>query len=203
MKLVGFQEQIFFATVRITIPSRTGPDVSVGTGFLYNAQVSETHSVILLISNRHVYGDPSNPIQMAFHKQGANGQPLLGEIIAFKDSQFERGFTAHPDDSVDLACLNVSVIGNGPPIFYKSVSADIIADFDEDTLLPGNEVWFVGYPENRFDTRHNLPILRRGYIASIPTIDFEGLKQFVIDAHVFRGSSGSPPSSRSSAIGTN
>lgn len=39
---------------------------------------------------------------------------------------------------------------------------------------------------------HNLPILRRGYIASIPKVDFNAKGQFVIDAQVFPGSSGSP-----------
>jgi hypothetical protein len=68
----------------------------------------------------------------------------------------------------------------------------MVCDFTDPNLLPGNEVWFVGYPENRFDTVNNLPILRRGYIASLPKIDFEGRKQFLIDAQVFPGSSGSP-----------
>ena len=39
---------------------------------------------------------------------------------------------------------------------------------------------------------HNLPILRVGHIASIPKIDFNNQSQFVIDAQVFPGSSGSP-----------
>jgi len=68
----------------------------------------------------------------------------------------------------------------------------MFSDFSEDDLLPGADVWFIGYPENRFDTFHNLPILRRGYIASIPKVDFNAKKLFVIDAQVFPGSSGSP-----------
>src|SRR4051794_37851301 len=111
MKLAVFEEQIFFATIRITIPSSAGREISIGTGFLYTAPVTEAHSCILLVSNRHVYGDPANPIQLAFHKKGPTGEPLLGEIITLKDSQFKNNFTAHPDDSVDLACMNVSVIG--------------------------------------------------------------------------------------------
>lgn len=68
----------------------------------------------------------------------------------------------------------------------------MFSDFSEDDLLPGADVWFIGYPENRFDTSHNLPILRRGHMASIPKVDFNDKKQFVIDAQVFPGSSGSP-----------
>lgn len=59
-------------------------------------------------------------------------------------------------------------------------------------LLPGSEVSFIGYPDNRFDAAHNLPLLRKGHVATLPTVDFNGLKQIVIDAQVFPGSSGSP-----------
>jgi hypothetical protein len=70
--------------------------------------------------------------------------------------------------------------------------AELTAAFDEDWLLPNTNVCFVGYPEGRYDTKNNLPMLRRGVIASIPKVDFEGRKQFLIDAHVYPGSSGSP-----------
>lgn len=60
------------------------------------------------------------------------------------------------------------------------------------SVLPGSEVLFVGYPDNRFDSVHNLPILRKGTLATLPTINFNGLKQIIIDAQVFPGSSGSP-----------
>jgi hypothetical protein len=77
-------------------------------------------------------------------------------------------------------------------IFFKGWSLDMLATFEEVDLLPGRDVWFIGYPENRFDTVHNLPLLRKGCIASIPTVDFNSAKEFVIDAQVFFGSSGSP-----------
>lgn len=195
MQLKVFQEQIFFATVRITVATNGGSGASIGTGFLYRVPVSKERNCILLVSNKHVYGDPQNPIQLNFHKKDSSDltKPLLGQIISLKDSNFNSVFTAHPDPSVDLACINVSKIGNViPPIYYKTLSDDLLSDFNHDKLLPGNDVWFVGYPENRFDTKNNLPILRRGYIASIPTVDFEGRKEFLIDAQVFRGSSGSP-----------
>ena len=51
---------------------------------------------------------------------------------------------------------------------------------------------FIGYPQGFYDTENNLPLLRRGVIASVPGIDFNGKGQIVIDGQVFRGSSGSP-----------
>lgn len=195
MQLKHFQEQIFFATVRITLPSNSGKGASIGTGFLYQVPVSKERHCILLISNRHVYGDPSKPIQLVFHRRDDNdaSRPKLGQTVTLADSKFDSVFTGHPDATVDLACINISKIGNNvPPIFYKILTDQVMPDFGHERILPGNDVWFVGYPANRFDTTNNLPVLRRGYIASIPKVDFEGRSEFLIDAQVFPGSSGSP-----------
>lgn len=69
---------------------------------------------------------------------------------------------------------------------------DIIANFTEERLIPARDVVFVGYPLGYFDETNNVPILRAGRIASIPKIDFVGQPQFLIDAQVYPGSSGSP-----------
>lgn len=196
MKLDKFQEQIFFSTVRITIPSKTGIGASIGTGFIFHAPLndSKNRAVTLLISNRHVYGDGTQPIILNFHKKKADGSgPELGQTVTFEDKEFLSIYWRHPDQNVDLACINVTIIKKPEHnVFFKSLFPEMLSDFSEGDLLPGEDVWFVGYPENRFDTAHNLPILRRGYIASIPTVDFNSQKQFVIDAQVFPGSSGSP-----------
>jgi len=196
MKLDKFQEQVFFSTVRITIPSKSGSGASIGTGFIFNAPLNDAknRSAILLVSNRHVYGDSTKPIILNFHKGRLDGAgPELGQIVTFQDRQFTGIYKSHPDPDVDLACINISIITQPKyNIFYKGLHPEMLSDFSEDPLLPGADVWFIGYPENRFDTIHNLPILRRGYIASIPMVDFNAKKQFVIDAQVFPGSSGSP-----------
>jgi len=196
MKLDKFQEQIFFSTVRITIPSKSDSGASIGSGFIFNAPLNDPKNrfVTLLISNRHVYGDASQPIILNFHKRRPDGSgPELGQIVTLQDRQFTGIYKGHPDPGVDLACINISVIAQPERnIFYKNIYPEMLSDFSEDDLLPGADVWFIGYPENRFDTTHNLPILRRGYIASIPKVDFNAKKQFIIDAQVFSGSSGSP-----------
>lgn len=195
MQLKFFQEQVFFSTVRIAVAKGTTTGTSIGTGFLYTVPVAKDRNCILLVSNKHVYGDGKNAIQMIFHKRDAANpsRPALGQGVIMQDKAFDSVLTVHPDPSVDLACLNVSTIGSQEHgVFYKNIDDDLMPDFGHERLLPGNDVWFVGYPENRFDTRNNLPILRRGHIASIPKVDFEGRREFLIDAQVFPGSSGSP-----------
>ncbi|MCX5809825.1 MAG: serine protease [Proteobacteria bacterium] len=195
MNLKVFHEQVFFTTVRIVVANQNAAGSSIGTGFLYKVPVTPDQTCILLISNKHVYGDGKTPIQLVFHKKDVaqTGKPDLGQTVTLRDNSFQSVYTTHPDSIVDLACINVSKIGNEElSIFFKTLDDNLLADFNHEQLLPGNEVWFIGYPENRFDTKHNLPILRHGYIASIPKIDFEGQRQFLIDAQVFQGSSGSP-----------
>jgi hypothetical protein len=50
----------------------------------------------------------------------------------------------------------------------------------------------IGYPDGIWDDKNNQPIARRGITATHPGVDYEGRREFVIDAACFPGSSGSP-----------
>lgn len=197
MELEKFEEQVFFTTVRITTSQISGEGASIGTGFIFQAPLNDEQkrSVILLISNKHVYGATNQKIVLNFHRRDPNDakRPLLGQTQTLEANEFSGVYSEHSDPDVDLACLNVSIISHpGQNIFYKSLNPEMLSNFQEPDFLPGKEVWFVGYPENRYDMAHNLPILRKGSIGSVPKVDFNGRKQMVIDAQVFPGSSGSP-----------
>jgi hypothetical protein len=190
-----FQEEVLFTTVRITIPGQSMVAASIGTGFLFQAPVGDARHVVLLVSNKHVYRGSSNPIVLNFHKRDPNDTEaaLLGQTVTLGDQQFAGVYYEHPNPDIDLACINISKISDPTlGIFYRTLNTALLCDLDDANLFPGCEVWFVGYPENRFDTTHNLPILRRGFVASIPRVDFESQPQLLIDAQVFPGSSGSP-----------
>lgn len=77
-------------------------------------------------------------------------------------------------------------------LFFKAVSYDMLATFEESELSVAQNINFIGYPDNRFDELNNLPLIRTGIIASHPRLDFNGGPVFIIDAQVFPGSSGSP-----------
>jgi hypothetical protein len=54
------------------------------------------------------------------------------------------------------------------------------------------EILFVGYPSGVWDQVNLMPILRRGTTATPIALDFEGKPEFLVDAAVYPGSSGSP-----------
>lgn len=196
MKLDKFQEHAFFITVRIVSVRNSDAGASIGTGFLFRAFLDEEKKdgVTLLISNKHVFDNPKNSVEFNFHVKDANDSaPLLTKTVTLSSDNFKNNYLPHPDDKIDLACVNVSKITTPEfNIFFKCIDESFILECSDLEIMPGDEAWFVGYPQGRFDEVHNLPILRRGYIASPPSIDFNGNKEFLVDANVFPGSSGSP-----------
>jgi hypothetical protein len=187
-----FEHQVCHLTARIFIQFKN-QSTSIGTGFLYMRQVPNhlDRSAILLISNKHVFSDTTGKLQISFNEKLSNGEPDYGNIRNFQQDDFSTIYYEHPDMNVDLACVNISTIAN-TNIYFKNLHDSFLPPLNYESIPPGTNVIFVGYPENRFDVKNNLPIIRKGSIASLPQIDFNGRPQIVIDAQVFPGSSGSP-----------
>lgn len=108
-------------------------------------------------------------------------------------------FVGHPDAEVDIAIMNVSsglvgLFNQGNKPFYSQTTNDIIptTEIIEKAINSVEEIVFVGYPNGIWDSVNNLPIVRKGITATPFNIDFMGQPQFLIDASVFPGSSGSP-----------
>lgn len=187
-------EQLLFSTIRIEILESDYKLQGVGTGFFLKVNLNEEKSLILLVSNKHVLSSGTH-LRLQFHKrdQDTNG-PQLGSTYSFIIEHHTEGVMIHPDPNIDLACINISLIISelNNKIYYKFIDESLLATYNEDELDVAQRVTFIGYPDNRFDEVHNLPIIRSGLIASHPKVDFNGIKQFIIDAQVFPGSSGSP-----------
>lgn len=190
-----FEEQVFFTTVRIVAQQPGRPDHSVGTGFLYRVRLKASESeVILLVSNKHVFQNPSGALSLTMTKRKPNtDQPWIGQTRLFSFTTFQNNYFPHPDPQVDLACMNVSQYADEAlGLHLRTIGESMCCQFTEEDLRPGLEAWFIGYPDGRFDVVNNLPLLRRGYVSSMPKVDYDGKQQFVIDAPVYPGSSGSP-----------
>ena len=198
IKFDKFEEQVFLNTVFI----ENITDNEFGTGFLVVKKINETQVKHLLFSNKHVFWgkndkdkmDAEKDLRITFHKTEADGTYKVGTThklnIHLKRGQ--NGYFDHPEQSVDVACINVSNIYGLVPVGMKSIELEKFIDFDLGTILAGQKIIFVGYPKGFFDDVNFLPVARSGFVASIPAVDFRNKKQLLIDAQVFPGSSGSP-----------
>ncbi len=196
-----FIEQIFFSILRIEILDDKDKLQSIGTGFMIRIDLPTGYPVqnpkealVLLVSNKHILAGRKR-FNIRFHRRQTNSNlPQLGETLIYHTTNYGKALFLHPDPKIDLACINISTVISDlhSKIYYKCFDRTVFALFSEYELEPGHRVVFIGYPENRYDQKHNLPILRSGVIASHPKLNYNGKEQFLIDAQVFPGSSGSP-----------
>jgi hypothetical protein len=81
----------------------------------------------------------------------------------------------------------------GIELYYQAIDTRLVPDAAQLRALDAlEEVLFVGYPSGVWDQVNLMPILRRGTTATPIALDFEGRAEFLIDAAVYPGSSGSP-----------
>ena len=86
---------------------------------------------------------------------------------------------------------SAKALGKNP--FFVSLDSSLIPTQNDLAELNALEdVVMVGYPSGIWDSKNNMPILRRGVTATHPALDYEGRREFMIDAACFPGSSGSP-----------
>jgi hypothetical protein len=188
-----FEQEVAYLTARIEVKAVGATSYSIGTGFFYNAKLKDgsDRTLTLLISNRHVFIDPAFNLSIKLNRKNADNAPIHGDVINFEQTDFRSIYFPHPDPSIDLACINASQISH-TDAFYRNLHDDFLKEPDYSHIFPGSEAVFVGYPANRYDQVNNLPLIRKGWISSMPSIDFNGKGQIVLDAQVFQGSSGSP-----------
>ena len=188
-----FNHQAAYTAVRILI--ELPKKIVTGTGFFYLSEVvlneEHTRSKLLLISNKHVLGDGKGKMILALNRKRDDGAPDHGVIRTFTYDEFANLYFEHPDKNVDLACVDVSRITHSDAAI-KHIGDQFLTPIDYERVALGSEVLFVGFPDDYYDTVNNLPLVRKGTLASMPNVDFRGKGDVVIDAQVFQGSSGSP-----------
>ena len=168
---------------------------STGTGFFFRAEVPlsdrDVRTKVLLISNRHVLRDGQGVMTIRLNRKRSGGTPDNGRAIEFTYPKFLEGYYAHPDENIDLACVDVSQFTHSDA-YIGIIDDKFLAPIDYKKVALGSDLLFVGFPDDRFDIVNNLPLVRKGTLASMPDVDFNGKGELVIDAQVFPGSSGSP-----------
>lgn len=194
-----FEELIFLNTVLI----ENLTDKELGTGFLVYKKVDDSQGKYLLFSNKHVFWgkkDAKKPgikkqIKITLHKMNERGEYEIGQTHHFT-GELDRngaGYFDHPDINVDVACANISGLSNmNVKLNIKGLDMDLFCNFDMKNIYAGMKIIFLGYPSGFYDRKNFLPIMRSGTIASLPSVDFNGNRQILLDAQIFPGSSGSP-----------
>lgn len=197
MNLNTISSQLYLNTVKIETSTETSQ--GSGTGFIFDYSSEPKTSYLFLITNRHVVENTKDG-KILFHVTEENNQePSLEKGFHLIIPDWQCLWFYHPNPEIDIAiCPFLPIIQRVKEdfkqnLFFKAIPRKAIPDQDEiNSLNAMEEVIFVGYPNGMWDSIHNLPILRKGITASPLQINFENRPQFLIDASVFGGSSGSP-----------
>lgn len=160
-------------------------------------QGGRQNHVPVIVTNKHVI-EKSQVGTFVLTKSDDQGQPIIGTTERIAITNFEQRWIKHPDVNVDLAVFPIAPLyheaeAKGIKFFSPPMNEDLIPTSDVLARLSAIEtITMIGYPNGIWDSRNNMPIVRRGITATSPKHDYNGLPLFVIDCACFPGSSGSP-----------
>ena len=186
-----------YSTVRIE--SRTPEGSSTGTGFFYICRVkgNPNLTIPLIITNWHVVSNVVETMLVFTKRDGARPSDEMTRYVTFYPP-WER-WIRHPNSDVDIAALPLQPVVNTirnqtkSEVFYMPFDSSMIPDDGEfRTITQLDEVAMIGYPNGYWDVANNQPIFRKGAVATRPSMNYMGKREYLVDMPVFSGSSGSP-----------
>lgn len=196
MEPLSIYEQLSFCTARIETEDASGNTYS-GTGFFFSLKV-KNKEMPLLVTNKHVVRGMKKG-RFLFTIADADGNPDYVNHFTFNvHDAFETMWTFHPQDDVDLCVLSIAPLvkaasQQGKHLFYRTFDESFIpSETDKSGIDAIEDIIMVGYPNGLWDQVNNMPIVRKGITATNVALDYDGKKEFLIDAACFPGSSGSP-----------
>jgi V8-like Glu-specific endopeptidase len=192
---MSITEQIMYSTVRIECEGADN-GIYTGTGYFFLFKYDGESSIPVVITNKHVVeGMKKGTLIFTISK---DKEPDDTKHISICFEGFESLWKKHPDQTVDLCAMPLAPIKyaakeQGIDIFYIPFSFSAIPGEEElNSLVAMEEIVMIGYPNGIWDKTNNKPIFRKGITATHPCFDYNGRKEFMIDAACFPGSSGSP-----------
>lgn len=194
MEINSITKKLLFNTIRVDTVLEDGSEGS-GTAFVFShTSGSGVHTFV--VTNRHlVEGVRSGGLVFT---QKRHGQPALGERFQININDFSHAWFLHPNPDVDLAIIPLRPLeqaarDQGAELYYHAIDSHLVPDAAALRALDAMEqVIFIGYPSGVWDQVNLMPIMRRGTTATPMELNFEGRPEFLIDAAVYPGSSGSP-----------
>ena len=189
-------ERLAHSTVRIEC-DMLGGGTGTGTGFFYNLGQKGDQRAPVIVTNKHVVaGSVKGRFLLTLRNE--KNDPDIGNTKSFELDNFETRWIPHPDDNVDLCVMPIAPLiqeaeATNTLFYYVMLDKQLIPTADDLKDMLGLEsIVMVGYPNGLWDEVNNLPIFRKGVLASDYKRDWNGRKEFLIDAACFPGSSGSP-----------
>ena len=170
-----------------------------GTGFFFKLLENKENNTYIpvIITNKHVINGASQG-QLLFTKANNDNEPTDREHYIARFNNFESLWINHPNQEVDLCAMPIAPVLNEVEItkeklFYIPLDMSLLPTEEQLKEISAlEEILMVGYPNGIWDSINNKPIFRKGVTATNPILDYNGKKEFLIDAACFPGSSGSP-----------
>jgi len=188
MKPQTASELMLYSTVRLMASNG-----STGTGFFFNFTFSDSKTVPIIITNKHVVNNNQKE-EVNFFLHAKNGETPDDENL---NILFKTDWHFHQDQDICF-CFVAPLFrqiksAKQKDIFFIPITEELIWD---NTKLEGlsavEDVVMVGYPNGLWNQKNNLPLFRKGITSSHPAIDFNNKNVGVVDMACFPGSSGSP-----------
>lgn len=196
MNLNDISTQLLYCTVPIWVETTEGK-MSSGTSFFLSVPApggDKGVSIPFLVTNYHVVKNAKRvAIELAKRRSDL---PIKGEKLqASLDPNLALAFIFKDEDLalIPIGALLNNLEAKGEAVFYRSVDPSIFPDEAQISELSAiEEITFIGYPSGMYDSHNVSPLMRRGITATPVWNDFMGKKEFLVDAGVYPGSSGSP-----------
>jgi hypothetical protein len=178
--------------------SKNGRVIGSGTGFFY-----EYEEEYFLITNYHVFtcrepkkpeclleGYPDSPDRISFDIPYFDGQEhgVVGNINLNIDENSI--FIEHKDRSkgIDLVALKIDISEDQRIALTTQKDIELVDNIAVDIT---SNLFIVGYPWGQ-GVSPNLPIWKKGTVASEPQLIYDGIQKIYIDTYTNPGMSGSP-----------
>lgn len=189
-------KDLMFSVLRLVTSNEDG-DGNRGTGVIVDLEVIPGKITPVLVTNKHVVKDATEISLELPASKGPTGV-ILGNSAQIEMKLEGDKFFSPRDKDVDIAILPFGAVLQGfhnlhPKPFVRFLPVSEFPSSEEYASLDAlEEVFFMGFPDGRWDSVNKTPIIRRGVTATPVTLPFDGKPEFLIDASVFPGSSGSP-----------
>jgi len=190
MNINDLSTQLLYTTVPVWIENADGSKATA-TGFIISK--SREGVIPFLVTNKHVTQNAKKIIiRMASMESEQPCKNNKGINIELDPAHFQY------DENFDISGMPIGPIVNdlqqeGKFVFFRTLSDEIIPSQEEINKLSAIEdIIFIGYPNGLYDMENLSPLIRQGITATPIWNDFQKQPNFLIDAGVFPGSSGSP-----------